>query len=105
MNVVISWVKVLATVSKSPLNNNQLLSNLDPVINQISDDILAVLIARIPVLPPIDICSCDSNLFARLLTAHFQTQMTVVVESASDTSNQAQRIARFLSHFTFPYQR
>jgi hypothetical protein len=105
MDVLISWARILAKVSKSLLNNNQPISSLKPVINQISDDIHVVLRAGIPVPPPIDISPGDANLFARLLTAHFHTQMTVVVESSSDRSEQAQQIAGFLSHFALPYQR
>jgi hypothetical protein len=44
-------------------------------------------------------------LYARLLTAHFETQMTIVIEAASGAPEHAQEIACFLAHFSLPHQR
>jgi hypothetical protein len=56
-------------------------------------------------LPAIDICALNCVLYARLLTSHFHTQMTVVVEAASGKPAHAQHVAGFLAHFCLPSQR
>jgi hypothetical protein len=104
-DIAISWSRILTIVAKGLLTNNLALTSLKNVVELIGEDIAVVAGASIECLPTFEISPSDEILYARLLTAHFQTQMTIVIEASSNKPEHAQQIARFLAHFATPQQR
>jgi hypothetical protein len=105
VDILISWSRILTIVAKGLLSNSRPLTDIQRIIDLISSDISVVSRVSIATGPPFDISPSDATLYARLLTAHFQTQMTTVIESSSAKPEHAQQLARFLAHFSLPHQR
>jgi len=105
IDVLVSWSKLIAKVAKLRLAKNFALKELDEVIELIDEDTKLVSHSGISLSTKISISESDFYLYALLLTAHFHTQMTIVIESANSQAEHAQQIARFLAHFSLPYQR
>jgi hypothetical protein len=78
---------------------------LGAVVELVSEDISLVARSGITAGATIEIRPCETNLYARLLTVHFQTQMTIVIEASDGNADHAQDLAHFLAHFALPYQR
>jgi hypothetical protein len=105
VDILISWNRILSRVTKSLIAQSRPLTRLTDVVNLIVTDLSTVSRVSIPSAPPFPLAPSDLRLYARLLTAHFQTQMTIVIEAASNKPEHAQQIAHFLSHFALPSQR
>jgi hypothetical protein len=104
-DILSSWSRIFTIVSKGLLLNSRPLKGLGDLINLISLDISTVSRVSISALPSFEISPNDAILYSRLLTAHFQTQMTIVIESANNMPEHSQQIACFLAHFSLPHQR
>jgi hypothetical protein len=105
VDIIISWVRILTIVAKGLLGNSRPPKALQQIIDLISTDIAMISRASLSPPPEFDLFPSDAILYARLLTAHFQTQMTTVIESSSAKPEHAQHLARFLAHFSLPHQR
>jgi hypothetical protein len=103
-DVLVDWTRVLARVTKLHVAQNLPLPKLKEVIDAISEDISIVARAGVTPSATVEIAPADFYIYSLLLTAHFQTQMTVVIEAAAGRPEHAQQVARFLAHFALPYQ-
>jgi hypothetical protein len=103
-DVLVDWTRLLARVTKLRLGQNLPLPPIKDVIDVIAEDISIVARAGVRPSETVEIAPVDFYLYSLLLTAHFQTQMTIVIEAAAGRPEHAQQLARFLSNFALPYQ-
>jgi hypothetical protein len=105
VDVLASWSRVLTRVARGLIAQSCPLARLADVVDALAADVATVARASIARALPFELAPADLILYARLLTAHLQAQMTVVIEAAGNRPEHAQQLARFLSHFLLPHQR
>ncbi|KAH0791501.1 hypothetical protein GPJ56_004587 [Histomonas meleagridis] len=96
------WIKIFTYATKTIIQKNESFSTLKPLILKISNEFTRIVSSLIPKIPDFESFAFDQQLLSVLLTSHFKTQMTTVIEST--TKQESIRYAQFLSHFILPYQ-
>jgi hypothetical protein len=105
--ILIYWCRVLSRASKHCLIANVQLNSLSPLIENIIGELAIVAQNSIPRAPAFEIIPADNRLNFLLLTAHFQSQMTTVIEAGATKGSPALalKIGCFLAQFLLPFQR
>jgi hypothetical protein len=104
--ILIYWCRLLALSAKRLLLSNLPLHPLASIIETAASELCVVAQNSIPRRPHFDVAPSDQRQYFLFLTAHFQTQMTTVVECGASRASEedALRIGSFLAQFLLPFQ-
>jgi hypothetical protein len=106
VEILVYWCKILSRAVRHSLIANIPLNAPAFVPELILSEIGVVVLNALPKRPPFSIAPADNRLNYLVLTSHFQTQMTTVIETGSTPASieTGLKIGRFLAQFLLPFQ-
>lgn len=104
LNSMLKSVSAVAAAQvKSVLEKKDPIDYINPIVSTSTYHIRALLKSHIEKVPPMpQILPVDIPFFSAMLSSHFQTQMTTIIEASSEEV--ALPLFNFLAHFLLPYQ-